>query len=211
MLTLNDVEARVIGSLIEKEFTTPEYYPLTVNSLLNACNQKTSREPVVQYDETAVETALDSLKERKFVFRITGADIRVPKYRQSFTESLGLSQDEIAVIAVLLLRGPQTLGEIKGRTGRVFEFAELAQVRETIEHLIRREPDSLVIKMPRQPGKDARFMHLLCGEISALINEPEPAAGKEERIAALESDLDKMRREVEELKIQFTLFKKQFE
>lgn len=211
MIQLNTVEARVLGSLIEKEFTTPEYYPLTLNALVNACNQKNNRDPVVQFDEPIIEIALDNLMLRSLVYRVTGGEMRVPKYRQTFTSTLGLSQEEIAVITVLLLRGPQTPGEIKSRSGRLFEFADLNQVWDVMNRFMNRETDPYITKLKRQHGKDPRYMHLFCGEEISLEPEPDQPHKKEERVAVLENELDKMKHDLEELKTQFALFKKQFE
>ena len=211
MVLLNETEARAIGSLIEKEFTTPEYYPLTLNALVNACSQKSNREPVVQYDDTAISSAIESLREKKFVIRITGADIRVPKYREIFTEHYNFSQEEIAVVAVLLLRGPQTPGEIRTRTGRLHEFANPSEVMAVLDKLISREGDAMAVKLPRQPGKDARYMHLFCGEPVISETPVEVSPNTEARIILLESEISTLRNEIEGLKEQFRDFKKQFE
>lgn len=211
MPLLNEVEARILGSMLEKEFTTPEYYPLTQNALLNACNQKTSREPVVEYSDATIEPALESLREKRLVYRITGPELRVPKYRQGFVEYFNLDRQESAVMMTLLLRGPQTLGELKSRSNRVYEFAGLPMVMDTVEKLIDRDTEPIVKKLPRQPGKDVRYMHLLCGEDIPVPASEEMLKIKEERILALETEFDKVRLEIEELKHQFAQFKKQFE
>jgi hypothetical protein len=211
MPLLNEVEARIVGALLEKEFTTPDYYPPTLNALLNACNQKTSREPVVDYDEATIEPAVESLREKRLVYRITGQELRVPKYRQGFAEFFNLDRQESAVMMTLLLRGPQTLGELKSRSNRAFEFAGLPMVMDTVEKLIDRDAEPLVKKLPRQPGKDVRYMHLLCGEEIPVPASEELLRAKEERILALETEFDKVRVEIEELKQQFAQFKKQFE
>ena len=213
-LILSFEETRVIGSLIEKELTTPEYYPLTLNSLKNACNQKSNRNPVVSFDDTLVEKIIEILRGKSFVSRVTGSDIRVPKYRQVFTEAFELSPAEVAVICVLMLRGPQTPGEIKGRTGRMFVFENLGQVDEVMQRLMNKEKP-LVIKLPRQIGmKEARYAHLLSGEpdIENIFKEDndEHVSQNNEKIEKLESDIESLHNELAELKKQFEEFRGQF-
>lgn len=214
---LNPVEVRVIGSLIEKQITTPEYYPLTLNALVNACNQTTNRDPVVSYDEKTVARALESLRERSLIWMVTGS--RVPKYEHRFTEQLKLAEQEISVMCVLMLRGPQTAGEIRGRTGRLYEFASLEEVEIVIESLMTAEPP-FVMKLPRQPGtKESRYAHLLSGEVHVEQQEvqprPEPVMqevrAENEKIARLESEVETLRQELQELRQQFLDFKSQFE
>jgi len=213
MIELTFEEARVIGSLIEKELTTPEYYPLTVNSLMNACNQKSNREPVVSFDDKIIEAALESLRGKALARRVTGSDIRVAKYRQSFTEELNLTPQETAVICVLMLRGPQTPGEIKGRTGRMFSFESLSQVDEVLQKLIQRE-EPLIVKLPRQAGtKESRYAHLLCGALVNAEGEQNNINAKpneDDRITKLESEIENLRAELNDLKDQFERFKNQF-
>jgi uncharacterized protein YceH (UPF0502 family) len=216
---LNAVEARVLGSLIEKELTTPEYYPLTLNALVNACNQISNRDPVVAYDEKMVVRALESLREKQLAWMVTGAGSRVPKYEHRLVEQLKLAEQEIAVLCVLMLRGPQTIGEIRGRTGRMYEFKELAEVEMTLDSLTSALPP-LVMKLPRQPGmKESRYAHLLAGEVHI---EEAPAAARlepatlevraeNERLAKLEIEVELLRQELAELKQQFLDFKGQFE
>jgi uncharacterized protein len=207
-------ESRVIGALIEKEITTPEYYPLTLNSLVNACNQKSNREPVVSFDENTVEITLTALREKALARRVTGSDMRVPKYRQAFTEEYHLSPEETAVMCILMLRGPQTPGEIKGRTGRLFNFENLSQVDETLQKLMTREKP-LVVKLPRQTGmKEARYAHLLCGDPLLENNETEAEKVQneyEERITTLEEELKEVKNQISELKSKFEDFRKEFE
>ena len=208
-------EVRILGSLIEKEVTTPEYYPLTVNSLKNACNQKSNRDPVVSFDETVIEDTLENLRARPLVSRVTGSDMRVPKYRQILTEELEFSPAETAVMCVLMLRGPQTPGEIKGRTTRLFNFESLNQLEEVMQNLINREYP-LIKKLPRQPGtKESRYVHLLSGEpeIDFTLTEQTSnnANGKDEKIKALEDELNSVKEELAELKQRFEDFQKQFE
>lgn len=215
---LTSAEVRVLGSLIEKEITTPEYYPLTLNALTNACNQISNRDPVVSFDEKTVARALEGLREKKLAWMVTGVG-RVPKYEHRFSEALQLAEQEIAVLCVLMLRGPQTVGEIRGRTGRLYEFKELEEVELTLQALMASQPP-LVLRLPRQPGtKESRYAHLLAGEISIEEREAtprlEPATlevrQENERLSRLESELAQVRTELEEVKTQFLEFKKQFE
>jgi len=215
---LTAVEVRVLGSLIEKEITTPEYYPLTLNALVNACNQISNRDPVVSFDDKTVARALEDLREKKLVWMVTGAG-RVPKYEHRFAEALKLAEQELAVLCVLMLRGPQTVGEIRGRTGRLYEFKELEEVELTLQALMSAELP-LVVKLPRQPGtKESRYAHLLSGEVQIEEREVapriEPAVievrQENEKIAKLEEELAQVQIDLSELKQQFVDFKKQFE
>lgn len=215
---LTQVEVRVLGSLIEKEITTPEYYPLTLNALVNACNQISNRDPVVSFDERTVARALESLREKKLTWMVTGIG-RVPKYEHRFSEALKLAEQELAVLCVLMLRGPQTVGEIRGRTGRLYEFKELEEVELTLQALMSAE-QPLAVKLPRQPGtKESRYAHLLAGDVQVEEREVaprlEPATlevrQENERIAKLEGELAQVHAELSELKQQFVDFKRQFE
>jgi uncharacterized protein YceH (UPF0502 family) len=215
---LTQVEVRVLGSLIEKEITTPEYYPLTLNALTNACNQLSNRDPVVSFDDRTVARALESLREKKLAWMVTGVG-RVPKYEHRLTETLQLAEQEVAVLCVLMLRGPQTIGEIRGRTGRLYEFKELEEVELTLQALMAAQPP-LVFRLPRQPGtKESRYAHLLAGEVQVeereVTHRLEPATlevrQENERLAKLEDEIAQVRGELEELKHQFLEFKKQFE
>ena len=216
---INDVEIRIIGCLIEKEITTPEYYPLTLNALVNACNQKSNRSPVVSYDETAAVRGLDRLQEIGFSEKIYKADSRVPKYQQLFSKKMGLSRRELAVMCELMLRGPQTPGELRGRADRMYQFEGIGEVEEILNELMAREKP-LVIKLPRQAGrKESRYAHLLSGEPEIEESEsqvPEETAtlrvrAENERIAKLESDVVALRRDFDDLKKQFTDLKNQLE
>ena len=223
MNLLNETEVRVVGALVEKQLTTPEYYPLTLNALMHACNQISNRDPVVAYDERVVAQALESLREKNLAYVFYGSDSRVPKYKHVMTEIFKLSPPELAVMCVLMLRGAQTIGELRGRTGRMHEFPDLAEVEATLEKLATREDEPLVMKLPRQVGqKDSRYAHLLAGEVA--IEEQAPTArapraeravlevrAENERIARLETELEALRGEVAELRQQFDEFKKQFE
>jgi len=215
---LNAVEVRVLGSLIEKEITTPEYYPLTLNALTNACNQTSNRDPVVSFDDKTVARALDSLREKKLAWMVTGVG-RVPKYEHRFAEAFQLAAQEIAVLCVLMLRGPQTVGEIRGRSGRLYEFKELEEVDLTIQALMAAQTP-LVVRLPRQPGtKESRYAHLLAGEVNVEERQTsarlEPATlevrQENERVASLEAEIARVRDELTDLKRQFLDFKKQFE
>jgi uncharacterized protein YceH (UPF0502 family) len=221
--TLSETEVRVVGSLVEKQVTTPDYYPLTLNALVNACNQISNRDPVVKYDERTVEDAIDSLRAKNLVYIFYGAESRVPKYKHMTREVYTLSSQELAVMCVLMLRGPQTVGEIRGRTGRLYEFAELREVEETLDGLARRD-EPLVFKLPRQSGrKEARYTHLLSGQpefdesaeeqtTHAASRPPSSTRAAEgERVARLEAEVEALRGEVAELRRQLEEFRKQFE
>jgi uncharacterized protein len=204
MELLDPVEARVLGALMEKEITTPEYYPLSLNALVNACNQKSNRDPVVDYDEDTVGDAVDRLREKKLSLLITGSG-RVNKFQQRISETLNLGRRESAVLCTLLLRGPQTLGEVKDRSERMFAFADLAETETVLDKLADWPGGALIAKLARQPGqKEARFAHLLCGtpaaESSAAEAGTEPPIG---RVAQLEQDMHELRAEFDELKRRF--------
>ena len=222
---LNAAEARVLGSLIEKQITTPDYYPLTLNALTNACNQLTNREPVVAFDETTVVRAIEGLRGKRLATLFAGQESRVAKYKHTLTDALLLTPAEVALLCVLLLRGPQTIGELRTRCERMFAFDTLPEVEEALNGLATRQPQSLVAKLPRQPGtKESRYAQLLSGPAESWLRLPatesdssagsqshssrEPATAlvrvENERIAKLEQ-------EVAELKQQFAEFKKQFE
>ena len=206
---LTDIETRVLGSLIEKQVTTPEYYPLTLNALTLACNQKNNRNPVTSYTENQVADALESLREKNLAYVFYGSTSRVPKYKHVVPEVMHLSHAEVAVMCVLMLRGAQTLGEVRGNGSRLHEFSSLEEVEETLNALISRD-EPFVARLPRQPGqKEGRFAHLLSGEIDleALeVERPVPT-----RRAGLEEKVDALTAEVEKLKEQFEQFRKQFE
>ena len=218
-LILSAEEVRVVGALIEKQVTTPEYYPLTLNALRAACNQLSNREPVVAFDERTVAWALESLRDRKLIRVVSTADGRVPKYRHVLDEALGLKSPEMAVMCVLMLRGAQTVGEIRTRTERLYPFSALSFVETTLEDLMTREVP-LVVRLPRQSGqKESRYAHLLGGpvEVPAETEDESPRAetrggrGETERVARLEDELKAVRAELAELREQFGEFKKQFE
>jgi uncharacterized protein YceH (UPF0502 family) len=211
---LTEIETRVLGSLIEKQVTTPEYYPLTLNALTLACNQKNNRHPVTAYSENQVSEALESLREKNLAYVFYGSTSRVPKYKHVMPEVMHLSHPELALMCVLMLRGPQTLGELRGNASRLHEFSGLEEVEETLNRLISRDPEPLVVRIPRQPGqKEGRFAHLLSGEINleALAESERASASPPSRRATLEQKVDALSAEVEKLKEQFEQFKKQFE
>jgi uncharacterized protein len=216
-MVLNEVEIRVLGSLIEKDITTPDYYPLSLNALVNACNQKNNREPVTAYDEETVRQALQGLQEKRLAGPASGADSRVTKYEHRSQEVFNFDRREIAVLCVLLLRGAQTPGELRGRTERMFHFEALDDVQSTLQRLMQREP-ALAKMLPRQPGtKESRFMHLLGGDVEGYTSIPaSPSAAtsssaENERISQLEAEVARLREQVAGLKEQFAQFRKQFE
>ncbi|HXG68128.1 MAG TPA: YceH family protein [Blastocatellia bacterium] len=215
---LSAEEIRVLGSLIEKQITTPDYYPMTLNALTNACNQLSNREPVVAYDEQTVAQAFESLSRKQIVWTIKRGDSRVVKHGHLFAEAFDLNPQQVAVMCVLMLRGPQTAGEIRGRTGRLYNFADLDEVEATLQQLIDRENGPLVARLPRQAGrKEPRYAHLLSGEVSVeeevMPSRPEPVAASvdDDRVARLEEEIAALRQELRELAQQFFDFKKQFE
>jgi uncharacterized protein len=205
METLDAAEVRVLGALLEKEATTPEYYPLSLNALVNACNQKSNRDPVVEYDEDTVYDAVNRLREKKLALTITGSG-RVNKYAQRISETLNLGRRELAVLCTLLLRGPQTLGEINDRSERIFSFAEASEAENVLDKLAEWPSVALVRKLPRQPGqKEARFTHLLAGEPSfdSSPADAPAAATQPTRVAQLEQELHQLRAEFNELRKRF--------
>ena len=217
MNKLDEVEVRVLGALLEKEITTPEYYPLSLNALINACNQKSNRDPVMALDESGVRSALESLNEKNLAGQASSADSRVPKYIHHLQEVFNFDRRESAVLCVLLLRGPQTPGELRGRTERMYRFDDLSVVESALHHLMEREPP-LVLKLPRQPGtKESRYAHLLAGELEewSAPAEAQPATSivgqDDERITRLETELEDLRREVADLRRQLNDFRRQFE
>ncbi len=199
----------MLGALMEKEITTPEYYPLSLNALVNACNQKSNRDPVVQYDEGTVEEGLRELREKGLALMITGAGSRVQKYGHRISEKLNLGRRESAILCELMVRGPQTLGELRTHCDRMHHFDDVTEVETVVE----RHPE-LIVKLDRRPGeKEARYAHLLSGPPTELETATETAAapGRHDRLGALESEVAQLRAEVEELKRQFAGFKQQFE
>ncbi len=223
-MNLSEAAARVLGALVEKEINTPEYYPLSLNALVNACNQKSNREPVMNLDENAVSAALRSLSDLELAGAADTNDSRVRKYEHRLGEAFNFTRPEIAVLCVLLLRGSQTPGEIRGRAERLHHFEELSDVQAALQKLMQREP-ALVKVLARQPGtKESRYVHLMSGDVTydAAVGETTVAldrvAGNSGdhtedggRIARLEREVTELRTEVAELRLQFAQFRKQFE
>jgi uncharacterized protein len=229
-IKITHVEARVLGALIEKEITTPEYYPLSLNALVNACNQKSNREPVMELDEDAVVAAMRALEKKEFAGAANTTDSRVRKYEHRLQEVFNFTRPETAVLCVLLLRGAQTPGEIRGRAERLHHFEALEDVQLALGKLMKREP-VMVAVLPRQPGtKESRYLELMSGDAGAVvtaarakaftqhIENSAPAAAREGaaggdggRVARLEAELAELRGEVAALKAQFAEFRKQFE
>jgi uncharacterized protein YceH (UPF0502 family) len=203
---LTEVEARVLGALIEKEITTPDYYPLSMNALLNACNQKSNRDPVTELDEETIRQALHRLDDKGLAGAVRGTDSRVTKYEHRFSEAYNFGRREVAILCVLLLRGAQTPGELRGRAERLYNFDELTDVQSTLQKLIEREPP-LVRILPRQPGtKESRYLHLFCGDTYVpTAGDTSPAARSDRneensRLQALEEQISALKQEVAELR-----------
>ncbi|MBJ8680678.1 YceH family protein [Citrobacter portucalensis] len=205
---LTATEARVIGCLLEKQVTTPEQYPLSVNGVVTACNQKTNREPVMNLSESDVQEQLDNLVKRHFLRTVSGFGNRVTKYEQRFCNSefgnLKLSAAEVAIITTLLLRGAQTPGELRSRASRMYEFSDMAEVESTLENLANREDGPYVIRLAREPGKrESRYMHLFCGEVDEAIaaaDEPPVASGDlQTRVEALETEVAELKQRLDSL------------
>ncbi|WBM69232.1 YceH family protein [Buttiauxella sp. WJP83] len=206
---LTAVEARVVGSLMEKQVTTPEQYPMSVNGVVTACNQKTNREPVMDLKEHDVQETLDTLVKRHYLRTVSGFGNRVTKYEQRFCNSefgdLKLSAAEVAVVTILLLRGAQTPGELRSRAGRMFEFSDMAQVEATLENLANREDGPFVVRLPREPGKrESRYMHLFSGEVDAsqtISSESVAAPGDDltARVEQLENEVAELKQRLDSL------------
>ncbi len=218
-IILNEVETRVLGSLVEKDVTTPDYYPLSLNALVNACNQKNNRDPVMNLDDETVRQALATLQDKRLAGPTSSADSRVTKYEHRLQEAFNFTRGETAILCVLLLRGPQTPGELRGRTERMHRFEDLTEVQSTLQRLMQRDPP-LVRVLARQPGtKEARYKHLLGGDTEDtqdVAPAPSPATVRSnpadaDRIARVSDELTNLRKEVADLKQQFADFRKQFE
>jgi uncharacterized protein YceH (UPF0502 family) len=216
-IILSETEARVLGALIEKELTTPAYYPLSLNALVNACNQKSNRDPYMNLDEAAVQEALRSLNQKELAGPADNMESRVKKYEHRLQEAYNFTRHEVAILCELLLRGPQTPGELRGRAERMHTFDDLGIVQSTLQRLMKREPP-LVKLLPRQPGtKEARYAHLLSGDLESWKSEPEAepivisGSTMGQQIARLEMDVAAIHKEIADLKQQFADFRKQFE
>jgi uncharacterized protein len=212
--SLNDVDVRVLGALIEKEMTTPDYYPLSLNALTHACNQSSNREPVVSYDEDTVTAAITRLRHQSLVRGIQRADSRVTKYQHLAAETMSVSAQELAVLCVLMLRGPQTLAEIRTRSARLLESVGPSDVEATLNSLIERHPAPLAARLSRQPGqKEGRYAHMLSGEVTFDVPDAAPAAspGNTNRMTVIEETLAELRNEIADLRAQLDSFRKQFE
>jgi hypothetical protein len=218
LVILTEIETRVLGSLIEKDITTPDYYPLSLNALVNACNQKNNRDPVMTLDESAVREALATLQEKRLAGPASGADSRVTKFEHRLQEVFNFDRRETAILCVLLLRGPQTPGELRGRSDRMYHFEALEDVVSTLDRLAQRQPP-LVSILPRQPGtKESRYMHLFSGEAPAVSVERAPSptntgssAPSADRMSVLEDEVSRLRAELTEVQQQLAAFRKQFE
>ncbi len=208
---LTATEIRILGSLIEKEMTTPDYYPLTLNSLTTACNQKSNRDPVMALDETDVVKALDTLRFKGLALQASGEGSRVPKYGHNLEAKLHFEPEQLAILCELFVRGPQTLGELRTRCERMRPFADLAAVEEVLAELMEHEPP-LVVKLPRQPGrKEQRYAHLLAGAPELSEAEEAPPEAARLKVAAENDRISKLEEEVAALKAEFETFRKQFE
>ena len=220
-MILSEIETRVLGSLIEKDITTPDYYPLSLNALVNACNQKNNRDPVMTLDENTVRDGLSTLQDKRLAGPASGADSRVTKFEHRLQEAFNFDRREIAIICVLLLRGPQTPGELRGRTDRMYRFDALEDVVSTLDRLAQREP-ALVAVLARQPGtKESRYAHLFSGEPPALdlvresSSSTAPASSNvgalADRVGTLEQEVSRLRADLAEVQQQLAAFRKQFE
>ncbi len=216
-LVLNEVEARVLGALLEKEITTPDYYPLSLNALVNACNQKSNRDPVMTLEEDSVGNALRTLNDNSLARSVSAADSRVTKYEHRLQEAFNFDRREAAIFCELLLRGAQTPGELRSRAERMHHFDDLSEVQSALQRLMNRQPP-LVKVLARQPGtKESRYIHLLSGDVepasSSAVHETPAVASREsaDKFSRLESEVAELRKDIAELKQQFSAFRQQFE
>lgn len=215
MSTIDQTEARILGSLVEKQLTTPEYYPLTLNALTAACNQKSNRDPVMSLGESDILSAIDSLRDKNLVYLYYGSTSRTVKYKHMMQQVYELEPPTLAIITLLLLRGPQTAGELRGRSDRLHEFSSIAEVQEALDELAAR-PEPVVVKLARQPGqKEPRYAHLLSGPVdeAAIAADMQAPAqtSSGSRIDALQLQIAELSRGLDELREEFARFKKQFE
>lgn len=220
-IQLSPIDVRILGALIEKEITTPQYYPISLNALTNACNQKSNRDPVMNLDEKTVVRTLEELRfNHKLIWQVSEAGARVPKYKHNISVIHEFSQQEVSILCELFLRGPQTLGELRSRTARLCEFDNLEEVEKVLQDLIDAEQGPFVQKLPREAGRrENRYAHLFCGEIEIDEDKLRPALesaalevqAENKRIEALEKDISAIKEELAALKEQFHTFKKQFD
>ncbi|MCA0388102.1 MAG: YceH family protein [Bacteroidetes bacterium] len=204
-MLLSAIEVRILGALIEKKHTTPEYYPMSLNAISNACNQKSNRDPVTEYSEDQIEKCIEQLREKRLVIRVTGAGIKVPKYRELLTEQLSVSLPEEAVLCILMLRGAQTSGEIKNRCERIYDFIDLTAVEETVAKLSSRE-DPLCSVVPGTRGRGLKYLHLFYGQPEIQKNEDSMGIGFRPLI---EDEVRLLRLEVETLKEEIARIKQE--
>jgi len=220
---LDAVETRVLGALIEKEITTPDYYPLSLNALVNACNQKSNRDPVMELDESSVRTALRSLDDKALARSAVAGDSRVAKYEHQLQEAFNFTRPEMAVLCELMLRGPQTPGELRGRASRLHPFEDLSAVHSALQRLMHRDPP-LAKLLARQPGtKEARYAQLLSGDVPDGASAPDAPESPvqtasssrghaaDDRLAPIEEEIAAIKNEIAQLKQQFAEFRKQFD
>jgi uncharacterized protein len=214
LLTLDSIETRVLACLVEKDLATPEYYPMTLNALTTACNQKSNRDPVTSFTEDQVDEALTSLQRQRLAGTQSGAGMRATKYRHTLKEALDLSSAQLAILAELMLRGPQTVGELRSRASRMSSFDSLEAVEQMLSELAGRE-DPLVLQLPRLSGqKEARYTHLLSGkpDLEALVaSAAPPDSASNDRIIHLEEEVADLRNRLQQLEDQFSTFRRQFE
>jgi uncharacterized protein YceH (UPF0502 family) len=218
-MELNAVEMRVLGCLLEKERTTPDYYPLTLNSLMNACNQKSNRTPVMALEKSTILRALDDLRMRyKLAVEVTSSDSRVPKYRHSIRDHWKFTPAEEAILCELFVRGPQTGGDLRAHASRIYPFENLQEVEAALQRLADREEGPMVVMLPREPGRrESRWAHLFSGEValddfdSVVSHSSAPSADLEERVGVLEGELAELRSELAELRLTIEQFRSTFE
>jgi uncharacterized protein YceH (UPF0502 family) len=216
-IVLNEMEARVLGALLEKEITTPDYYPLSLNSLVNACNQKSNRDPVMNLDEDSVRDALRTLHDNSLARSVSAADSRVTKYEHRLQEAFNFDRREAAIFCELLLRGPQTPGELRTRAERMHPFDDLSEAQSALQRLMNREPPLAKVLARQRGTKESRYIHLLSGDanpVSLTAGHEVPAAlegEKTDEFSRLSAEIAELRRDMADLKQQFAAFRKQFE
>ncbi len=220
-IVLNEIETRVLGCLIEKEITTPDYYPLSLNALMNACNQKSNRDPAMHLNEEDVRNAINSLRKKGLAGHADNMDSRVTKVQHTLSEVFNFDRRETAILCELLLRGPQTPGELRSRAGRMHPFDDLSEVQSSLQRLMNRDP-AVVKVLPRLPGtKEARYVHQLSVDVEVpeiapstippMSNVAHRASADADRIAHLETEVVALRKELADLKKQFSDFQRQFQ